>query len=185
MPSLVWGFIRWWWEGQPVGLGAQPGAPVPVVSALPAQVSSWVKVSHAPSPWTLCPSASSLQCPQDPHCPGCVHLLWHTPRDVPIRQGLGAQGLSPRNTVPQSPPAPNASCLHTFKDTRHPGLSRAQCPQPLCPPSAGMELPRSSLTLAIWLQGWEKVFHRANPLLPPSQQTALPGHSQGAGVGGI
>lgn len=166
MPSLVWGFIRWWWEGQPVGLGAQAGAPVPVVSALPAQVSSWVTISHAPSPWTLCPSASSLQCPQDPHCPGCVHLLWHIPRDVPI-QGLGAQGASPRNTVPQSPPAPDASCLHPLKDTRHPGLSRAQRPQPHCPPSAGRELPvrlpagtpRSSLTLAIWLQGWEKVFH--------------------------
>lgn len=47
-----------------MGLGAQPGAPVLGVSALPAQVSSWVKVCHAPSPWTLCPSACPSSAPK-------------------------------------------------------------------------------------------------------------------------
>lgn len=43
------------------------------VSALPAQVSSWVKVT-APSPWTLCPSASSLQ--------GCVYTSSGTSPEI-------------------------------------------------------------------------------------------------------
>ena len=47
-----------------MGLGVQPGAPVLGVSSLPAQVSSWVKVSHAPSPWTLCPSGCPFSAPK-------------------------------------------------------------------------------------------------------------------------
>lgn len=120
----------------------------------------------------------------------CAPPLAHPQRlKCPHLTGLRGSGVSPRNTVPQSPPAPDASRLHTPKDTRHPGLSRAWRPQPHCPPSAGRELPihlpagtpdppRPS---PFDFRDGKRFFIEPTPRCPLSQQTALPGHSQGEG----
>lgn len=59
----------------------------------------------------------------------------------PSYKGLGAQDASPRNTTPQSPPAPDACRLHTSKDIKQPELSSSRCLQLHCLPSLGKELP--------------------------------------------
>lgn len=106
----------------------------------------------------------------------CAPPLAHPQRlKCPHLTGLRGSGVSPRDTVPQSPPAPDASRLHTPKDTRHPGLSRAWHPSPTALPLLGGNRPSTFLQGPQILpdprhltSGMGKGFSLSQPLAAPS-----------------
>lgn len=155
-PSLLEGY--WWrWKGQPagqsqqVGRGAQPGAalcrwPLPFSGLCTASLSVFLgdgqphPVPFDPGALWLCPLHASKTLTAQ-----AVYSSSGTFQGVealgPSYKGLGAQDVSPRNTTPQSPPAPDACRLHTSKDIKQPELSSSRCLQLHCLPSLGKELP--------------------------------------------